>query len=153
MPTASGSGHPPPPFTKFVGRLRLLAPPSYYCRQSQALGTFCALHSPKARDVSGSLHPHDENCRQSQALSAFPHENWETSQALCAPHDEHCRPFQVLSTPSAEIGGRLRLFAPHHKIADSFRLWALFVLSIHQKRATSQALCTAMMKIPDSFRL
>ena len=37
---------------------------------------------------------------------------------------------------------------PHHKIADSLRLWALSVLSIHENCGTSQALCTPMMKSP-----
>ena len=31
-----------------------------FSRQPQALCTCCALHSRKLRDVSGSLHPHDE---------------------------------------------------------------------------------------------
>ena len=46
-------------FTKIVGRLRLCAPPSRSRLQSQALGTFGALHSPKLREASGFLHPHD----------------------------------------------------------------------------------------------
>ena len=79
------------------------------------------------RDVSGSLHRHDENCRQSQALSALPHENWGTSQALCTPHDEHCRPSQALSTPPhGNWGTSQAACAPHHKIADSLRLWGTF---------------------------
>ena len=42
---------------------------------------------------------------------------------------------------------------PHHEIADSSRLWARSVLSIHQHCGVSQALCTPMMKIADSLRL
>ena len=42
---------------------------------------------------------------------------------------------------------------PHHKIADSLRLWALFALATHQKCGTSQALCAPMMKIADRRRL
>ena len=96
-PTVSGSGHfLCSPFTKSAGRLRL-------------------------------LHRHDENCRQSQALSALPHENWGTSQALCTPHDEHCRPSQALSTPPhgnwGDVSGCLH---PHHKLADSLRLLGTF---------------------------
>ena len=96
-------------------------------------GAFCVLQSPKVRDVSGSLHPHDENCRQSQALSTPPHGNWGTSQAVCTPiiksptasgsghfrcsptptardvsgslhpHDENCRQSQALCTPSRKL--------------------------------------------------
>ena len=42
---------------------------------------------------------------------------------------------------------------PHHKLADSLRLWALSLLSNHQKCGMSQALCTPMMKFADSLRL
>ena len=35
---------------------------------------------------------------------------------------------------------------PHHKIADSLRLWALSVLSSHQNWGTSQAACTPIVK-------
>ena len=63
MPTVSGS----------------VSPVQENCGASQAvctLGTFCAPHSPKLRDVSGFLH---------QALCTSPRENWGTSQALCSP--------------------------------------------------------------------
>ena len=44
---------------KIAARLRLLAHFDEMCRQSQALRSFCARHSRKWRDVSGSLHAHD----------------------------------------------------------------------------------------------
>ena len=55
--------------------------------------------------------------------------------------------------PATKIAGRSGCLHPHHKIADSLRLWAFFVLSIHQKRGASQALCTLMLKIADRLRL
>ena len=42
---------------------------------------------------------------------------------------------------------------PHHKIADSLRLLALFVHSSHEILETPQAFRAAVMKIPDSCRL
>ena len=62
------------------------------------------------------------------------------SLRLCAP-------------PFTKLVGRLRLFAPHRKIADSLRLLALFVHSTHEIFGTSQAFCNPMMKLPYSLRL
>ena len=83
-------------------------------------------HSRKLWGVSGSVHPHDENCRPSQALSTPP------------------------ARKLGDVSGAVR---PHHKIADSLRLWAFSVFSTHQNCGASQALCTPMMKIADSLRL
>ena len=112
--------------TTIVGRLRRLAPPSQNRRQSQALGTFCALHTSKLQDVAGFLHPHDENCRQSQALWTPVHEN---------------------------CGNASGCLHPRHEIAYSLRLWQRSVLSAHQNFGASQALCTPMMIVADSLRL
>ena len=49
-----------------------------------------------------------------------------------------------------DVSGSLH---PHHKIADSLRLWALSVHSTRQTCGTSQALCMPMMKIADSLKL
>ena len=99
--------------------------------------------------------PHDENCRQSQALRAPFSRKFGDVSGFVHPHDENCRQSQALCTPFHEIlrdvSGCLH---PHHKIVDSLRLWALSVLSIHQKCGTSQAfLHPPMMKIADSLRL
>ena len=62
--------------------------------------------SRKWRDVSGSEHPHDENCRQSQALSRFPHatpENGGASQAAC---------MQMMKLPT--VSGSEQFFCAHH---------------------------------------
>ena len=42
---------------------------------------------------------------------------------------------------------------PRDEIADSLRLFALFVRSTHENCTTSQALCTHVMKCADSLRL
>ena len=100
-----------PQFTKIARRLRLFAPPSRNRRQSKALGTFCALHSPKLRGVSGFLRPHGENCRQSQALCASPSRKLRDVSGSVQPRAENCRQSQALRTPPHEIWGRLRLCA------------------------------------------
>ena len=56
------------PMMKIADRLRLCAPPSR-----------------KARDVSGSVQPHGENCRQSQALCTPPLKKIAGRLRLCAP--------------------------------------------------------------------
>ena len=112
-----------------------------------------ALHSRKFRDVSGFLHPHDENCRQSQALCTPLHEDRGDVSGSVQPHDASCRQAQALRTPHSrnlrDVSGCLH---PHHKIADSLRLLALFVHSTHEVSGTSKAFCTPMMKFADSLR-
>ena len=69
-------------------------------------------------------------------------------------YDEIVAGFRLGAPPaSRKLGDVSGSLHPHHKIADSLRLWALFVLATHQKCGTSQALCTPMMKIADSLRL
>ena len=100
-----------------------------------------------------------------------PHENCGTSRALCTPMVKLptvSGSGHFLCTRLAKIGGRLRLCAPpasqklrdvsgslhpHGEVADSLRLCAFFVHSIHQNSGTSQARCTPMVKIADSLRL
>ena len=136
--------------TKRAGRLRLCAPPHENGRRPQAPSTFCALRSRKLWDVSGFLHPHDENCRQPQALCAHAHENRGASQALC--------------TPMMKIADSLRLCAPAltkwrdvsgsvHAHDENCRPSQALCARAHENGGTSQALCTPMMKIADSLRL
>ena len=130
------------------------AHPYENCRQPQALHTFCAFHSPKPRGVSGSVHPHDGNRRPSQALCTPPSRKLWGVSGSAQPHDENCRPSQALCTPHPRsLWGVSDSGHPHAEIADSLRLWAFSVFSIHQNWGTSQALCTPMMKTADSLRL
>ena len=87
----------------------------------QALSMFCALQSRILRSLSGSVHPPDDICRESQALStfcAFHPRQLRSVSGSLHPHDENCRRAQALSA------------APH------------------ENSRASQALCTAMMKLP-----
>ena len=69
-------------------------------------------------------------------------------------YDEIAAGFRLCAPPaSRKLGDVSGSLHPQHKIADSLRLWALFVLTTRQKCGTSQALCTPMMKIADSLRL
>ena len=139
-----------------------LHPHDEICRQSQAL---CAPPSRKLRGVSGCLHPHHkiaDSFRLWARSVLCVRQNWGTSQALCTPMmklptgsgSEH-----FLRTPLTKAGGRLRLCAPpmmkiaNVKIANSLRLRALFVHSIHENCGASQAFCTPMMKLADMLRL
>ena len=85
--------------------------------------------SRKWRNVSGFLHPHDENWRQLQAVCTF-----------CAPHSRKLR----------HVSGGLHAY---DVFADSLRLCALFEHPIHENCRTSQAPCTPMTKPYDSLRL
>ena len=99
---------------------------------SQALCTFCALHSRKWRGVSGGLHAFDEIAESLKLFALFvhaAHENGGTSQAVCMllmklPAASGCLHF--LGAPLTKMAERLMLFAffdtPMMKLADSLRL-------------------------------
>ena len=78
------------------------------------------MHPPSRElgDVSGFVHPRDENCRQSQALCTPPSRKLGHVSGSVHPHNENCRQAQALSTPP------------------------------HGKRGTSQAVCTPIIKSP-----
>ena len=60
------------------------------------------------RDVSGGLHPHDENCRDFQVFCNRGHENGGASQAVCMPMmkiAERLRLFALLGHSTRENGG------------------------------------------------
>ena len=151
------------------------------CRQPQALGTpfHEACGTSQAACTPIILLP---TVSGSGRFLCSPHTQiGGTSQALCAPMMKIADSLRLCAPPFTKIWGRLRLctppmmkFAdsrrlcapfsrnlrdvssclhPHHKIADSLRLWAFSVLRSHQNWGTSQALCTPMMKIADSLRL
>ena len=96
------------------GYLHLLKKPMMKLAESLRL---CAFHSRKVRNVSGFLHRHAENGRQFQAVCTFR-----------APH----------SRKLGNVAGYLHCFM---KLAESLRLFALFVHSIPENCGTSQAIC------------
>ena len=154
LPTASGSEHfLRIPFTKIVGRRRLFSSPNDEIADRLRLCAIFALHSQKLGDVSGSVHPHGENCRQPQALGTPFHEICGTSQAACTPImllPRGSGPVRPRSREARGVSGGLH--APD-EIADSLRLCTLVVHSTHENGGASQAACTAMLKIADSLRL
>ena len=105
------------PLPKIAERLRLFAffdSPMMKLAHSLRL---CALHSRELRNVSGFLHRHDENGRQSHAA---------------------CPIWALRSRKLGNVSGYLHCFM---KLADSFRLFALFVHPIPGNCGTSQAIC------------
>ena len=127
LPTVLGSAHfLCTPLTKPGGRLRLCAPPM------MKMADGLRLYAPPSRelwDVSGCLHPHDENCRQAQALCTLPHHKRGAFQALCTPMMKIADRLRLCAPRSCNLWGVSGCVRPHHKIADSLRLWALSVLS------------------------
>ena len=155
-------------------------PHDEHCRQSQALSTPTAR---KLGDASGCLRPHHKiaDSLRLWALSVLSiHQNCGTPQAFCTPmvnsprvsgfecsaHENcgasqaGCSPMMNLPTVSGSANPSSRklwdvsgCLHPHHKIADSLSLLALFVHSTHEMFGTSQAFCNPMMKIPYSLTL
>ena len=105
------------PFPKIAERLRLFAFCVTPMRKLAYSRRLCALHSRKMRNVSGFLHRHAENGRQSQAVCTF---------------------WALQPRKLGNVSGYLHCFM---KLADSFRLFALFVHSIPENCGTSQAIC------------
>ena len=89
--------------------------------------TLCAPPaSRKLRDVSGSLHPHDEVADSLRLGALFVHSTHEISGAS-----------QAFCTPMMKIADSLRRCAPPP----------------HENCGTPQALCAPMMNFEDSLRL
>ena len=141
----------------FGESLRLCAPPRMKLRKSHARTPVMKLADnlrlcelPLTRNVSGSVHPHNEACRQCQALRTPPHGTCGTPQSSVHPHDE----FADSEHSTAENCGTSQAFyTPMVTCADSLRLRALSVHTTHDNCGTSQALCTPKMKSYDSLRL
>ena len=138
------------PMMKFADSLRLCAPPS---RKLGDVSGSAHPHDENCRQPQALCAPHDENCRQAQALSTPPHENWGTSQAACTP---------IVKSPTVSGSGHFRC-SPLNKSAGRLRRSSTpmmksprvsgFECSAHENCGVSQAVCSPMMKIADSLRL
>ena len=104
-----------------------------------------AIPSGRVWGVSGSVHPHGENCRQSQALSAPPHEKWGTSQALCTPMMKSPRVSGAECTAHENCGASQGVCTPSD---ENCRQSQALCTPVHENCGTSQALCTPIITVP-----
>ena len=91
--------------------LSAVHPHAHSCQQPQALHTFCALHSPKLRDASGSVHPMMKTA-DSLRLWAPPHAIRRQSRALRSSTTFYARLTQFHSFFFPEFHECLRDFDP-----------------------------------------
>ena len=115
--------------------------------------TFCAPHSRKARNVSGSVQPRDEIADKFRLCEHSTHDNCGTpSPALCTSCALHgtCQALSSLPTCSGSVHFVCSPLTTHDNCGESQALRTLPTVSgsVSVHSTHEQAFCTPMMKLP-----